>query len=171
MDVLPVRALVSVSEYLSSDYSPDVDYVDGELEDRNMGEYDHGRLQYRLGLYFGIREARWGVKGATETRVQVRPTRFRVPDLLLISADQTPGPILTHPPILCVEILSPEDRMTRMQQKIADYLDFGVRAVWVIDPKARTGLVCTPEGMKPAADGILRVAGTPIEVPPAELWD
>jgi len=74
MDVLPVRALVSVSEYLSSDYSPDVDYVDGELEDRNMGEYDHGRLQYKIGIYFGIREAAWGVKGATETRVQVRPT-------------------------------------------------------------------------------------------------
>ncbi len=34
--------LVSVDEYLHSVYEPDVDYVDGVLEDRNVGEKKHG---------------------------------------------------------------------------------------------------------------------------------
>ena len=154
----------TMSEYLSSDLSPDVDFVDGELVDRNVGDAVHGRLQFRLAGILGRSEHRWRVRGALSLRLRVRPECIRVADVAL----------LTHieaPPLLCVEILSPEDRMTRMQQKIADYLDFGVRAVWVIDPEARTGLVCTTDGMKPAADGILRVPGTPIEVPLNELWD
>ena len=42
---MQATTLVSVEEYLNSDYQPDCDYVDGVLEERNLGEYNHGRLQ------------------------------------------------------------------------------------------------------------------------------
>jgi hypothetical protein len=45
--------LISVSEYLKSSYRPDCDYVDGRVEQRNVGEHDHAALQAALILWFG----------------------------------------------------------------------------------------------------------------------
>ena len=45
-------ALISVSEYLSTSYSPDCDYVDGVVEERNLGEHDHARLTMKVAAYF-----------------------------------------------------------------------------------------------------------------------
>ena len=44
--------VISVSEYLSTMYRPDCDYVDGEVQERNLGEYDHGKIQLFLGVLF-----------------------------------------------------------------------------------------------------------------------
>ena len=54
------------------------------------------------------------------------------------------------------EILSPEDRISRMQERIDDYLAFGVSYVWVIDPKTRRAWVHTPTGISEVKDGVLR---------------
>src|SRR6185295_19323690 len=45
MSIMDATTLISVEEYLSSVYDPDMDYVDGELEDRSVGEKDHAKLQ------------------------------------------------------------------------------------------------------------------------------
>ena len=42
-------SLISIEEYLSHTYEPDCDYVDGHLEERNLGERDHSRLHSVLG--------------------------------------------------------------------------------------------------------------------------
>ena len=68
-----------------------------------------------------------------------------------------------------MEILSPEDRMVRVQESVRDYLDFGVPCVWIVNPATLQGYVCNSEGMFEAKDGVLRVSGTPIAVPLAEL--
>ena len=46
----------SLSEYLNTSYRPDCDYLDGELLDRNVGEWDHSRLQMLLSQYLFARE-------------------------------------------------------------------------------------------------------------------
>jgi Uma2 family endonuclease len=171
---MPATAVsVSVEEYLETVYRPDCDYVDGEIVERNVGEYDHGRLQTLLSYYLVGHEKLWGITAVTELRVQVKPTRFRVPDITVI-ANPVPHPapeirILREPPLLCVEILSPEDRMVKVQEVVEDYLGFGVPCVWVINPITPRGFVYTPDGMVEAKDGVLRVSGTSIEVPLAEL--
>jgi len=53
------------------------------------------------------------------------------------------GQIFTEPPFLCIEILSPSDRLTEMQDRIDDYLSFGARYVWVIDPQTRRAYIST----------------------------
>jgi Uma2 family endonuclease len=126
-------ALIPVEEYLSTNYDPDVDYVDGVLEERNKGEFEHGDLQGALLRYLLENAERFRVLAVPETRVQVAPRRFRVPDICCIRKRPKRG-IITEPPVLCIEILSPEDRFPRMQQRIADYLAMGVGHVWVIDP-------------------------------------
>jgi Uma2 family endonuclease len=166
---MPTAVSISVEEYLSTTYDPDCDYVDGEVLERNMGEVDHSRLQILIGGYFLSREKLWGITALPEVRVQVTPKRFRVPDIGVVIGPVPETRILREPPLLCIEILSPEDRMERMQEKIEDYLAFGVRCIWVVNPRNRRGFIYTSEGMHEAKDGILRVAGTPIEVPLAEL--
>ena len=152
----PATILVSVEEYLGTDYSPDCDYVEGKLQERNVGEKDHGKVQKALILYWGPREKELGIWVIAEQRLQAAPARFRVPDVCVVAGAEPGEQILTRPPVLCVEILSPEDRISRVQEKIDDYLRFGVRCVWVIDPKTRRGWMYTPDGIAEVRDGVLR---------------
>ena len=163
MSALP--ALVSVDEYLRTAYDPDCDYVDGVVLERNRGEKDHGKLQLELALYLRQRRDQWKIFVTLETRVQVSPTRFRVPDVCVFAGPEPDEQIFTHPPFLCVEILSPEDRMSRMQVKIADYLSFGVAYVWVIDPQTRRAWIYTSDVIREVRDGMLRTEGPEILVP------
>jgi Uma2 family endonuclease len=166
----PVDALVSVEEYLHTVYRPDCDYVDGELVDRNVGEKNHADTQGEIFVYLHLRRAQWNIYPALEVRVQVSPTRYRVPDICVFAG---PGPqeqVFTRPPLLCIEILSPEDRMSRMQERIDDYLAFGVEYVWVVDPQTRRAWVYRAEGMHEVHDGVLRTTNPDIEIPLAEVF-
>ena len=145
---------VPLAEYLHTDYSPDVDYIDGELEERNVGERDHSRLQGLITQYLMNREKEWAIFVYVEQRIQVSPTRFRVPDIAVVSARPAAG-VITEPPRLCVEILSPEDRATRIQARIDDYLNMGVPYVWLIDPATRRAWIHTSDGGREAKDGTL----------------
>jgi len=164
-------ALISVDEYLASHYDPDCDYVDGEVRERNVGEQDHSRMQTLLCLYLGQREKQWNVRVFTEQRVQVKPTRFRIPDLCAVAGRRPAEQVFTRPPLLCVEILSPDDTLESIQERIDDYLAFGVACVWVISPRTRRGWIYTLDSIAEAKDGTMRVTGTEIEVPLVELFD
>jgi Uma2 family endonuclease len=164
----PAGTIVSVSEYLATSYRPDCDYLDGKILERNVGEWDHSRLQMLLSRYLSNREKQWGIVVVPEQRVQVKPTRFRVPDISVLAAPPA-GPIVVEPPLLCIDIRSPSDRMAEMQERIDDYLGFGVRCVWLIHPGTRRAFVYTAELVQEVKDGILRVEGKDICVRLNEL--
>lgn len=63
-------------------------------------------------------------------------TRFRVPDVAVLDQSQPIEQIITRPPIAVFEILSPEDRMPQVMQKLADYAGMGIRTIIVVDPGA-----------------------------------
>ncbi|MCS6954328.1 MAG: Uma2 family endonuclease [Bryobacteraceae bacterium] len=157
--------VIGVEEYLRKAYRPDCDYLEGVLLERHVGERDHSRVQASLTVYLGNREKEWGVWVFTQQRIQVKPERFRVPDLCVVAGPMPEGPALTEPPLVCIEILSREDTMTEMQERIDDYLAFGVRYVWLIDPRTRKGWICTSDGIKEARDGKLRTTEPELEVP------
>lgn len=168
MSALP--ALVSVDEYLRTVYKPDCDYVDGVVLERNVGEKSHAELQFTILLYLREHRREWGIYAIHETRVQISPTRFRVPDVCVFAGPEPQEQIFTQPPFLCIEILSPEDRMSRMQARIDDYLGFGVRYVWVIDPKSRRAWAYTPGAIREIRDGDLRTENPDIVVPLVDLF-
>src|SRR5262249_17483030 len=129
--------LISVAEYLNTSYRPDCDYMEGVVVERNVGDYDHSRLQALLVAYLVSREKQWGIRVVAEQRVQVKPDRFRVPDVCVVKSDYPTELIFRRPPFLCIEILSKDDRMTQVLECIDDYLTLGVPYVWLLDP--RTG--------------------------------
>jgi Uma2 family endonuclease len=162
--------LVTVEEYLKTVYRPDRDYVDGRIEERNVGEYDHGLLQTMLGYIFTLNRAVWGVRAVTDVRTQVKLTRYRCPDVLVLRADAPKEQILTHPPLIAIEILSPEDRLSRFQVKLDDYLSFGVENIWVFDPETRRAWTADHFGLHLAQNDELTVPGTPIRAVLSELF-
>lgn len=157
-----------LTEYLETNYRPDCEYLDGQLLERNVGEWDHSRLQGLLSGFLFNREKKWGILVVIAQRVQVRPRRFRVPDILVLTGPPG-GQILTAPPFVCIEILSPRDRMAEMQERIDDYLDFGVRYVWLINPRKRRAFIYTSDAVQEVKDGILHTSNPDIRVNLAEL--
>jgi len=166
---MPVTELVPVEEYLSTDYSPDCDFVDGVLEDRNVGEKDHSKLQAALTAWFYARRKELGIQVFPEQRVQVSASRYRVPDIC-VTIGEPDEQIFTAPPFLCIEILSPEDRMPRVLAKVADFLQLGVPFVWVIDPRKRTAAVYTATEVLLPDDGVLRTKNPDLAVPLTDLF-
>lgn len=88
-----------------------------------------------------------GFYALPEQRVQTRSDRFRVPDICVVLEKPTWRGIVTSPPYLCIEILSPEDKTAETLEKIREYLEFGVEWVWVIDPPTCRGQIHTRTGV------------------------
>lgn len=135
-------ALVPLETYLHTDYQPDREYVDGEIRERHLGEKEHARLQMTLGWILMNHQHDWKIQVYPELRVQVSPTRFRVPDLTVLRADAPDEQIITHPPLIVIEILSPSDSLLGIREKIEDYLAFGIPNIWIVDPSDRMGYIC-----------------------------
>jgi Uma2 family endonuclease len=150
---------IPVSEYLDTIYHPDREYVDGELRERNVGKREHARIQALLAGWFYIHESQWNALVYSQQRMWVSQTRIRIPDLVVLSPGQYPD-ILTDPPLLVIEILSPDDSYSDLQERCQDYWQMGVKTVWIVDSKTRSGRMCS------GADWVgaerLVVEGTPI---------
>ena len=72
---------------------------------------------------------------------------------------------------LCIEILSREDTVTRLNQRLLDYFQMGVRFVWVLDPLTRRAFCYTPGEMREVLDGTLRTNSPELIVPLAEIFE
>jgi Uma2 family endonuclease len=127
------RVLVDV--YLRSSFEPDAEYVDGQIQERPMGEDDHSAWQNAICLWFNLHAKEWNVRVRPELRIQVSASRFRVPDVALLDRAQPLQQIATMPPLAVFEILAPEDTVRRLKQKLEDYREMGIPQIWVIDPQ------------------------------------
>lgn len=163
--------MVTVQEYLTTSYEADREYVDGELLERHSGEQPHSRVHGTVAslLFQNEREAAFRV--LTSQRVQVSPTRFRVPDVCAILASDPRDPIVTSPPFLCVEILCRLDTPARLNEKLSDYFQMGVRCVWVLDPLAKRAFCYTPGEMHEVLDGVLRASNPDIAIQLADAFE
>ena len=162
--------LISVQEYLSTTFRPDCDYVDGVVEERNLGEYEHGKIQGMLARILGNRKVEWSIDVVVECRMQVTSSRFRVPDVLALRRGQKVNRIVQEAPLLCIEVLSPEDTWRRLKERLDDYLAFGVRHIWVFDPDDREVYTYDAGGYHRMTGPELTVEGTPIRVSVAEAF-
>lgn len=158
----------SVEEYLATTYEPDVDYDDGRLIARNVGKFKHARLQFLIGHQIAKNESEWRILGLTEQRIRVGPQNFCVADLCAIGHDQPQQDILEYAPLFTIELLSDGDAFSDVEEKGRKYLNLGVPYVWTVDPESGRCYRHSAEGML-VTDGTLRIDGSPIAIPVAEL--
>jgi Uma2 family endonuclease len=125
---------VTVEEYLRSSFEPDAEYVEGEIEERNLGEYDHSTWQKALVFWFELQARKAQIRVCPELWVQVASNCFLVPDVTLLDRNLPIEQIVTHPPVAVFEILSPKDALKRVMAKCGRYERMGIRTILVIDP-------------------------------------
>ena len=166
---MATSTLVPLQTYLTTDYRPDCDWIDGEVKERNVGEGQHSNIQTFFIGYFLQHKREWGIRVLTEQRVQVAATRFRVPDVALASSSSPFESIVRVPPVLCVEVLSRDQRMSEIQERAKDYLAMGVPMVWIVDPLRRTAFVSDASGQRQVPE-VLEIPGTDIRVTVAEVF-
>jgi Uma2 family endonuclease len=145
-------ALVSIEEYLRRTEKPNCEYVDGVLHPKAMPTTLHAILQYALLMLL----RRQGALALPELTVRVSGTTFLVPDVAVVRDIQVPYPM--DPALLCVEILSPDDRVGMMLAKCEQYHAWGVPYCWVIDPEKQTAWEYAKDGEPERLDrsGVLR---------------
>jgi len=127
---------VPLEEYSKTVYEPDVDYVDGVLEERNVGELDHADLQFHVATLLAGLRRKDGKKFAVypELRLAVSGTRRRISDVCVFF-ERPQEQVPSVQPLVVLEILSPEDGLSRLQEKLDDYHRHGCQAIWVLDPQ------------------------------------
>ena len=156
-------APMPIEQYLTTSYSPDVDFIDGYLEERNFGEFDHARLQAIISAIFVTSEAAWHMIGVAEQRIRVDQTRVRICDIALLRADAPREKVTSTLPFLCLEIMSPEDRLSRAKIVLGDYLRMGVEHIWLLDPMRRVAYTFDRSGLH-ENEGALLISGTGIRL-------
>jgi Uma2 family endonuclease len=142
--------LVTAEQYLHTSFEHDAEFVEGRIVERPLPTWEHSDMQGFLIEVLRPMGRRLGFYAVPEQRVRLRSDRFRIPDVCVVSQKPS-GPvgrgIVTLPPYLCVEILSPEDTAVETLEKVREYLGFGVSWVWVIDPVSLAGQVHGPAGI------------------------
>lgn len=148
--------LVPLAEYLATSYDPDVEYVDGVLVERNMGDWLHSLVQSNL--IYALRRKYPHLFAVPELRSRTKETRYRLPDVSVLQ--HPPGTrFLLDAAWIAIEILSEDDRMSQVLEKLAEYQAAGVKNIWLVDPRLELLPVYESGDLKrldklTAADGI-----------------
>lgn len=165
-------ASIPIEQYLETSYSPDREYLDGWIVERNVGQGEHSYTQVKIARRLDESADGKGFLVLTEQRTRVGIGRVRVPDISVVKRLER---VTTIPPLLCVEILSPDDRWSRVTAAIADYQSMGVPRVWIVDPFSRRAWIFSDDQPPTEIlDGILRAPEIGIDIslssvlPPAE---
>ena len=128
---------VPVEVYLSTAYEPDAEYVNGLVEERPMGEWNHANWQAAVLEFFRSHRHDWNIRAAAKLRVQVSAGNYRVPDVTVTDRSLPIEQVITHPPVAVFEVLSPEDTLARMMTKLAEYECMGIETIVILDPNGK----------------------------------
>ena len=137
----PPAPPITIEEYLRTSYRPDVEFLDGQLEEKPMGPWDHGFIQGLIFTWFLQRGEEWNVVPSIDVRTRVSTDHVRLPDVVVDWAGPHP-PVLVEAPLLAIEVLSPSDSHSALRQRAKDYTAMGIPNIWLIDPDTRTAEAC-----------------------------
>src|SRR2546423_420417 len=124
---------ISVEEYLQTSYDgPEPEYVAGEVIARSMPDLIHAVIQLRIGAMFLSLAEKFGLTPCTEIRVRLAEGIYRIIDVAMFSGN--PQRIPSDPPVVAVEIVSPDDKYNDLLAKLDEYREWGVQHIWLVEP-------------------------------------
>ena len=167
MAALPDSPLLSVEEYLNTPYDPDVEFVDGVLVERNVGDWLHSLIQSNV--LFALRRKYPHLKVVAELRSSVTDTRYRLPDVcVLLAAPKTR--YLLDAAFLVVKVLSEGDVMSVVIEKLKEYANKGVPNVWLIDPRLQLVCAYRPPTLIEIEGEVITTADGSVELSRSEIF-
>ena len=163
-----VQTAISVDEYLQTAF-PDLDreYRDGEIVERSLPDYLHGKCQLRLGVFFMSQGKALCLHPCSETRMRLSDDVVLILDIAVFHPDE-PSRVPDSPPLIAIEILSLDDRLTAAREKLGHYKAWGVPHVWLVDPQSRRLYTCDA-GLTEVAS--LAVPELGLEITPDLIFD
>ena len=159
---------IPIEQYLRTSYEPDAEFVNGEVEGRSVGEYDHNIVQWAILDWFRRHDKEWQTRTIQEQRTRLNSGNVRIPDVGVWARKVPVEPVFTRPQLIAIEVLSPEDRHSKVQEKVEDYRGFSVPHIWVVDPVQRMGWDCSEGNWMRTSR--FAIAGSPIYLDLEELF-
>jgi Uma2 family endonuclease len=140
--------LVTAEQYLRTTFEHDADFIAEGVAARPLSTFEHSYIQNFIGSRLEEQADPPRSFALTEQRIRIRPDKYRLADVCVVERGPVPEDkgIVTTPPHLCVEVLSPDDDVPEMLRRIDDYLDLGTPWIWVVDPLTCQGQVYTTAG-------------------------
>jgi Uma2 family endonuclease len=137
------KAAMPVEQYLHTSF-PDLDkeYRDGEIVERTLPDFLHGETQLLIATFFGALRKTHCLYGCTETRMLLRPGLCLIPDIAIFHRTKPHERVPSTPPLIVIEILSPDDRLSAVREKLEECRAWGTAHVWLVDPHSRRMYTC-----------------------------
>lgn len=138
--------LLTADQFYSDYGGRDFELVRGKAVPMTPTGATHGRIDNKIARRVGqyVEDHRLGAVFSNTGFILARgPDLIRAPDQAFVGAErinQQPPPehgFWEIPPDLAIEIVSPKDSAEEIGSKVADYLSYGVRLVWVVYPRLR----------------------------------
>src|ERR1700690_3670151 len=117
---MATKALITAEQYLAMHFEREPELVHGELVERSLPTFPHGNPQLRLGARLLALQSSYAVFTGVEVRVRIAPDLIRIPDVAMWHGAQ-PDRLPENPPLVVVEISSPDDRWYDLLQKLEEY--------------------------------------------------
>jgi Uma2 family endonuclease len=143
--------LISPEEYLKTTYIDlDREYVHGEILERSMPTFLHGKVQALLCILFGLLRRQYPIIVVSEVRHAIEKNAlYRIPDVAVFAGEAPKGQYPEIPPLVAIEIASPDDRLSETLRKFSEYLAWRIPNVWLIDPEEAKLYVYDETGLHP----------------------
>jgi Uma2 family endonuclease len=164
---MSTKTQIRSEDYLRMTFEHDAEFVHGEIVERGMPNYVHGRLEGLIFAEFDRLRQAHGLFPCVEVRMKVAADLYRIPDVAVLAgpaSQQVPD----KPPLVVVEILSKDDRYSDVMQKLDEYREWGVPHIWVIDPSTKRFSMYTELGLQNVSS--LGLADYQFQLMPAELF-
>lgn len=151
MTVTTAKKVWTDEELMRIKHEGKVELVDGELRLMTPASGKQGKVNMNLAarLYNHVRRNKLGE--VYDAQTGFRPyENMRVPDTSFVRKERLPGGetpegFLPIPPDLAVEVLGPKETVADYEGKVREYLDWGVRLIWLVDPNTQTVTVVRPD--------------------------
>jgi len=133
---MATKTLMPVEEYLSADFDgPTPEFLDGELVERGMPTFGHGDTAGWIYHLFVQRTAKPSLYASVEVHVRTAPRQYRIFDVVVV--DRKISGVPDTPPLIDIEVLSPDERLDKIVDRFAELRAWGVPHLWLVDPKHR----------------------------------
>jgi Uma2 family endonuclease len=160
---------VTVQTYLHTSFpNPDREYRDGKLVARSLPDYLHSKTQGLVGAFFAQLCHQLPIYPALSVRLKLRESLYLIPDVAVFHPTEPQQPVPDTAPLIAIEVLSLDDKLTKVREKLEEYRAWGVPHVWLVDPHSKRLYTCDAGLIEVPTLGIPELG---VEVTPADIFE
>jgi Uma2 family endonuclease len=161
------KTQITAEQYLRMTFEHDAEFVHGEIVERAMPDYTHGRTQVLLAVLLGRLSGSHSLLGCAGVRMKIASDVYRVADIALFT-ERPQDAFPENPPLVVAEIVSPDDLHCDLLQKLDEYLAWGVANIWVVDPMTKRFSAYTHLGLQNVSS--FSLPDYPFQLTPSDLF-